>query len=151
VSGGTMENFINNLCAKLSTVPPHANSPSPELALEFAPPIHPGDEIGAQSFIHADKGQEAVLESGCNLIRVILPPANVAFSINLVQPMRDHFLRAINTSFANETLDGLLRISQPSFCCCPSSPFVETMIAAGLRLRTKAWRMSHGLYPPNQP
>jgi hypothetical protein len=29
---------LNNLCAKL---PRHANSPSPELALEIAPPIHP--------------------------------------------------------------------------------------------------------------
>ena len=34
----TVDNFTNDLCAKL---PPHANSPSPELALEFAPLIHP--------------------------------------------------------------------------------------------------------------
>ena len=39
--GGTIDNFTDDLCAKLSTVTLHANSPSPELALEIAPPIHP--------------------------------------------------------------------------------------------------------------
>jgi hypothetical protein len=43
---GNLEYFIiiftYNLCAKLSKATPHANSPSPELALEIAPPIHPG-------------------------------------------------------------------------------------------------------------
>jgi hypothetical protein len=42
---GNLEYFIiiftYNLCAKLSKATPHANSPSPELALEIAPPIHP--------------------------------------------------------------------------------------------------------------
>jgi hypothetical protein len=42
VSGGAVENFTSNLCAKLSTVTPQANSPCPEFALEIAPPIHPG-------------------------------------------------------------------------------------------------------------
>jgi hypothetical protein len=37
--GRTVDNFTNDLCAKLGS---HANSPSPEIALEFAPPIHPG-------------------------------------------------------------------------------------------------------------
>jgi hypothetical protein len=32
-----VDNFTNDLCAKL---PLRANSPGPELALEFAPPIH---------------------------------------------------------------------------------------------------------------
>src|SRR2546423_11373369 len=36
----TNTHLYNDLCAKLFTVTPHANSPSPELALEFAPPIH---------------------------------------------------------------------------------------------------------------
>jgi hypothetical protein len=32
VSGGAVDNFTNDLYAKLSKVSPHANSPSPELA-----------------------------------------------------------------------------------------------------------------------
>lgn len=41
MSGGTVDNFTDNLCAKLSTVTPHANSLCPELAVEIAPLIHP--------------------------------------------------------------------------------------------------------------
>jgi hypothetical protein len=48
MSGGTLNNFTNNLCAKLSTVTPHTNSPSPELALEFAPLIHSANSISLQ-------------------------------------------------------------------------------------------------------
>jgi hypothetical protein len=40
VSEGTMNNFTNDLCANLLKAIPHANSPSPEFALEIAPLIH---------------------------------------------------------------------------------------------------------------
>jgi hypothetical protein len=61
-SGGTLDIFTNDLCAKLSTATPHANSPSPEFALEIAPPIHPGFFVLLKTRSHSVDiaGQERV-------------------------------------------------------------------------------------------
>jgi hypothetical protein len=45
VSGGTVNNFTNDLCANLLKATPQANSPSPEFALEIAPLIHSGRTV----------------------------------------------------------------------------------------------------------
>jgi hypothetical protein len=66
VSRGTVDIFTNDLCAKLSTATPHANSPSPELALEFAPPIHPGSRSAALPCC------QSILDEHCDTVRYSL-------------------------------------------------------------------------------